>query len=82
MKEEEARAEQTRFPVEAFAQEFVGGVNAEPAVEGQENGADDDERERQAEVELDELEAVGRALARDTDASGESWLYSATRPRS
>ncbi|MCM3516124.1 MULTISPECIES: precorrin-4 C(11)-methyltransferase [Nocardioides] len=32
---------------------------------------------RQAAVIL-----VGRALARDTDASGESWLYSATRPRS
>ena len=65
--EEESGAEETGFAVESPAEIFIGGVNAEPAVDGQENRADDDERERQAEIILDETDAAFEALPGDRE---------------
>ena len=67
LQQKQSRAEQTRLPVEAPAQELVGGVHAEPPVHGQEHGAHDDERERQPEIVLHESDAALEALPRDRE---------------
>ena len=67
LQQEEAGAEQARLLVEPLAEELVGGVDVEPPVHGQEHGAHDDERQRQAEVVLHEADAALEALARERE---------------
>ena len=63
----QARAEQPRFPVEAPAEVFVGGVDVEPPVNRQKKDRDDDQRQRRAKIVLDEPDPVLIALARDRE---------------
>jgi hypothetical protein len=67
LQQEEAGAEQARLLVEPLTEELVGGVHVEPPVHGQEHGAHDDERQRQAEVVLHEADAALEALAGDRE---------------
>ena len=62
--QKQKRAEQSRFLIEALAEIFVGGVNLQPLINRNENRADDDERERLAEIILDEADPAFVSLAR------------------
>ena len=64
LQQKQARAEQPGFGVETLAEKFVGRVNSKPAVNRQENGAYDDQRERQAKIILDEADSAFKTLAR------------------
>ena len=55
--QKQKRAEQSRLPIEALPEIFVGGVNLQPLINRDENRADDDERERLAEIILDEIQS-------------------------
>ena len=57
-------AEQSRFPIEPLTEIFVGGVNLQPLINRDENRADDDERERLAEIVLDESDPAFVGLTR------------------
>ena len=66
MKHEDAGAEQASFTIEALAEIFVRGVNAELAVNREKYGADHDQCERETEIILDESDAVlGRIILKN-----------------
>ena len=62
--QKQKRAEQPRFLVEALTEIFVGRVNFQPLINRNENRADDDERERLAEIILDESDSAFVSLTR------------------
>ena len=65
LQEKENGAEDARLFVEAITEVFVGGVNAELAVDRQKHGAYNDEREGQTEIVLHETDAAFETLAGD-----------------
>jgi hypothetical protein len=67
LEQEDAGAEQAGFLVEAFPEVFVGGVDTELAVDRQEDGAHENEREWQTEIILDEGDSVFEGLARQRE---------------
>ena len=62
LEDEDARAEEAGFAVEALAKILVGGVDAELAVNREKHGADHDQCERETEIILDKGDAVLRGL--------------------
>src|ERR1035437_6017671 len=61
--EKKSRAQQSRLSIKPSAKEFIGRVNAEPAVDGQEYGAHDNERQRQPKIILHKADAALEALS-------------------
>ena len=63
LEEEQGRAQQAGLGVKPAAEVLVGRIDVEPPVHRQEHRRDQDQRQRGAEVVLDEPEAVLVALA-------------------
>jgi hypothetical protein len=62
--EEQERGQLARFAVESLFQVFVGGIDLEPIINGQEEGRDDDHGDGQPEIELHEAHPLFERLAR------------------
>src|SRR5664279_638671 len=67
LQEEQRRAQQTGFAIETTAEKFVSGVNVQTPVHRQEHRRDEDQRQGQAEVILDETKPVLKTLAGSRD---------------
>jgi hypothetical protein len=58
LQQEKRGAEQAGFRVKTAAEVFIRRIHTEPAVDRQEHGAHDDQRERQPEIILDERDSA------------------------
>ena len=65
LQEEQPRAEEACFGIEAPAQKLVGSVDVQTPVHRQEYRRDDDQRQRHAEVILHEAEPVSGSPGRE-----------------